>query len=377
MIERNTNELRTLAMAGGDTRLVANEYLVSGATTLSAARFDLDRLRVVGRSVPVLSGVRTEVFGAMQWDVSNTGILVYAPGRDVAEGTMSWVNRNGVATPLPAPFQGHLHGTFQVSPNGQQVAVSRLSGTNSDIWIYDLERQRAERLTVSARAYGAIWSGDGTAVAYTSFGGVEQTVETKRIGAVGDPTVLARDSTARLTAWSDDGRLVVLDGRGGESGGFGVSVLDLQDPPIVEVAPDPAWGGVIAPNNRAVAYTSAESGEYQIYMQPYPPTGQRLLVSRRGGSEEPIWSRDGRRLFYRSGQRIMEAKVSFEPELSTETPIVAYEGDFVNVGGPSYGVSPDGNRFLIIEGGQGTTTSLRVVVGWFNEVRVIVDNERQ
>ncbi len=91
-------------------------------------------------------------------------------------------------------------------------------------------------------------------------------------------------------------------------------------------------------------------------------------MSREGGAEEPIWSRDGTRLFFRSGQRIMVASVANDTTLTVGIPSVAYRGDFVNVGGRSYDVGPDG-RFFIIEAPPGTTTHLRVVLNWGEELR--------
>jgi Tol biopolymer transport system component len=58
------------------------------------------------------------------------------------------------------------------------------------------------------------------------------------------------------------------------------------------------WGTAVSPDGRAVAYISDETGEYQIYIQPFPPTGIRRQLSRTGGAEEPRWTRDGTRLFF-------------------------------------------------------------------------------
>ena len=127
------------------------------------------------------------------------------------------------------------------------------------------------------------------------------------------------------------------------------------------------------PNGRIIAYTTGVSGEYQIFVEPFPPTGLRRLVSNEGGSEEPVWSRDGTRLFYRNDQRIMVARIATEPELEPSTPTVAFQGDFVNVGGRSYDVTADGT-FLIIDGGDGLTATLNVVPNWLEELKERVPN---
>ncbi len=136
------------------------------------------------------------------------------------------------------------------------------------------------------------------------------------------------------------------------------------------------WGTVVSPDGRAVAYTSEHTGEYHIYVQPLPPTGEIQQASLVGGSEEPRWTADGRRLFYRSGRRLMFVEIQTEPGLAVGVPEVFYEGDFVNVGGRSYEISPDGSRALVMDGGVSTTTTLNVVPGWLVEVeRRIAESE--
>jgi hypothetical protein len=150
-----------------------------------------------------------------------------------------------------------------------------------------------------------------------------------------------------------------------------VVVVDLTDSRIHQVEPIPAWGGVLSPDGSSIAYTSGASGEYQIYVEPFPALDRRLQVSREGGSEEPVWSRDGTRLYYRSGRRIMVVPITTRPRLTAGNPSVAYLGDFVNVSMRSYDVSSDG-RLLVIDGGDGTTSKLNVVLGFFEELQAKV-----
>ena len=119
-------------------------------------------------------------------------------------------------------------------------------------------------------------------------------------------------------------------------------------------------------------YTSPVSGEYQNYLQPVPPTGIRYQVSRAGGAEEPRWSRDGSKIYYRSGLRIMVVDVQITPEIVISEPRVFYEGSFVNVGGRSYDISPDGTRALVIAGPKDTARSIRLITNWLDEVERIV-----
>ena len=141
------------------------------------------------------------------------------------------------------------------------------------------------------------------------------------------------------------------------------------------ITADPtSWGLVISPQSDAVVYTSSMTGEYQNYVEPYPPTGQRIQISITGGAEEPRWSDDGERIYYRSGRRIMVVDVERAPTLSVGPPRVVFEGDFVNVGGRSYDVSPDETRFLVIDDPVVTTTTLQVVQGWTAEIERLISD---
>jgi hypothetical protein len=135
------------------------------------------------------------------------------------------------------------------------------------------------------------------------------------------------------------------------------------------------WGTAVSPDGRAIAYTSDETGEYHIYIQSLPLIGGRSQVSRAGGAEEPRWARDGKQLFYRNGQRIIEVPVATRPTLVIGAPRTFFAGDFVNVSGRSYDVAPDGERALVIEGGASGTGTLAVTQGWFTELDRLVRRE--
>ena len=359
-----SGEDRLVRPTGSNGRYVSSGHLVwSQGSTLFAAPFDLDGWAVTGQGLPVLSGVRTEVYGVSQWDVSETGTLVYASGSDVAERSLTWVRGRDRES---LPFQGIPHGTFQLSPDGTRLAVV-VFGPPNDIWIYDLQTETRERLTFEGSHDRPVWSPDGSQLAFTKYENDSVFTYVTAVDAGTEPRRLFPQLQGRPTSWSGGGNLVAF------KGAPGVAVFNLDESKVYEVAPAPAWGGVLSPNGRLIAYTTGVSGEYQIFVEPFPPTGLRRLVSSEGGSEEPVWSRDGTRLFYRNDQRIMVARIATEPELQPSTPTVAFQGDFVNVGGRSYDVATDGT-FLIIDGGDGLTSTLNVMPNWFEELKRLVPN---
>jgi Tol biopolymer transport system component len=132
----------------------------------------------------------------------------------------------------------------------------------------------------------------------------------------------------------------------------------------------------ISPDGRWMAYYSNETGRWEIYVQPMEGTGSRSAGAGRvristGGGEEPIWSRDGRELFYYWGSKIYVVDVTLDPEFRAGVPRVLFDGPFVNLPGWSYDVSPDGKRFLVVENEdlEKASTELIVITNFFDYLR--------
>jgi serine/threonine-protein kinase len=360
------------AVVSGERHLL---YLPSGylvemsGNSLSASRFEAEEGRGTSAVVPVLSGIRGEIYGQGQWDVTPSGTLVYAEGGSLNQGPFAWVDSDGSRTHLDLPVRER--GTFELSPTGDRLAVIEYDPGGSQVWVYDLASGRREQVTLESGANNPLaWSPDGAEILHNRY-------EPLRVGLikpVGSGSEARRafpqvDSIGPVYSWSRGGDLLGVSLLAPP----GVGVASLGSRTVERVNSDEtSWGLVVAPQGDAVAYTSALTGEYQNYIEPYPPTGDRIQVSITGGAEEPRWSDDGRRLYYRSGRRIMVVDVERAPLLSVSSPRVVVEGDFVNVSGRSFDVSPDEARFLVIDDPVVTTTTLRVVQGWTAEVERLI-----
>ncbi|MBI4442775.1 MAG: PD40 domain-containing protein [Acidobacteria bacterium] len=163
----DTGERRVLVVGGTYPSYVPTGYLVYvRAATLMAVPFDLERLVVTGGPVPVADDVWQASRGAAQFAVSSLGSLVYVPsGTGSNDFTMVWVDRKGIAKPLPAPPR--FYGYPVLSPDGRRV-VLQIAGANYDIWLYDLARDALTRLTFESNNEGALWSPDGKRIAFCS-----------------------------------------------------------------------------------------------------------------------------------------------------------------------------------------------------------------
>ncbi|MEX0879184.1 MAG: protein kinase [Thermoanaerobaculia bacterium] len=349
---------------------------VRGGTIL-AAPFDATRLEVTGPAVPLLSGVRTEGTGAAQLALSANGTLVYLPGPspNQAPYRLVRVERSGRAKPFAFAAGGYYGPRF--SPNGKRLAFAK-GAANQDVWVADLERGTVTRLTPEAsEEFDPVWSPDGRRIAYSSERrALEPQILIRAGDGGGDEELLLKRETATCPqAWSADGKVLVFSeiapetrwdigsvevGRGAEARSFLATPYDEAQP---DFSPDGHW----------IAYTSNDSGRFEIYARPFPGPGGRVQISTEGGME-PVWSRDGNELFYRDGDRMMSVPARLGGELRVGQPTVLFEKPglfalpFLEF--RQYDVAPDGKSFVMIQlpDAQAPASVPILVTNWFSEL---------
>jgi hypothetical protein len=150
------------------------------------------------------------------------------------------------------------------------------------------------------------------------------------------------------------------------AGGIGIYERDTDQLASV-ISDEDAWGSELTPDGSGVAFVSPRSGSYQIYYVPLPFDGRIVQVSRDPGSEEPRWSRDGKRLYFRNGRRIMVAEYIETDKGQFSRPSIFYEGDFDNLPGRSYDISVDETKALVLPSADMTTGILAVETNWFEK----------
>jgi dipeptidyl aminopeptidase/acylaminoacyl peptidase len=187
--------------------------------------------------------------------------------------------------------------------------------------------------------------------------------------STGPELLLTREGRQFPTSWSPDGKVLSFTESTpvGEDTGIleGGSASRLHAGPYNEGAP------AFSPDGRWLAYESDETGEREVYVTRYPgPAGsQRVSVD---GGREPVWSRDGRELFYNRGDRLMVVPVeSTDPMLKTGPPKVLFEMPYTGLdrGGMGYDVAPDGQRFVMLQLPDATSSQINVVLNWFEELK--------
>jgi serine/threonine-protein kinase len=367
-----TGERQTLFPGVYPRYASSGHVLYAQGGTLMAAPFDPERLRVVGPSVPVIEGVRVEPGGAGQYSVSATGTLVYVSGSGAAaiQRKLVWVSRNGVEQPLAAPALAY--GYPRISPDGRRIAVE----LDGQIWLYDLSRDTLTRFTFEGSANQSPgWTPDGKRIAFRSNKeGPNNLFWQLADGSGGLERLTSGPSTKNLTSWTGDGELLAFF-ENTPSAMRDISVLRLSDRKVQPFLSTSFNEGAasFSPDGHWLGYVSNESGRPEIYVQPFPGPGGKWQISVEGGTE-PVWNRNGRELFYRSGNKMMAVQVTTKDGLSANKPTMLFEKEYAAsqfpATGIAYDVSPDGDRFLMVkETDSATAAPINVVVNWFDELK--------
>jgi hypothetical protein len=126
--------------------------------------------------------------------------------------------------------------------------------------------------------------------------------------------------------------------------------------------------GIWSPNGKWIAYASDESGRWEVYVEAYPSPGVKTMISTEGG-HQPLWSRDGTELFYRSGDKMMATKIEAESGFEVSKPEELFERRFLSrINYRSYDVTREGKFLMIQEPHEPARLGINVVLNWFEEL---------
>ena len=329
-----------------------------------------------GTPVPVLEGVFTSRRGLPYFSTSQNGSLLYVPG-PVVQTVPMLVDREGNGAPItddPGAFQ---HPRF--SPDGRRLAVDVTWQGRSDIYVYDLERRRRRRLTHEGFNIDPLWTPDGSRIVFRSRRSDSRSQDIYWIPAdgSGEAEILLANADKVPGPWVRDSSLMILTDISLGVRGLDLWILDLgsgEPPePLLSSPHNEGWGA-LSPDGRWFAYVSDELGGDQVWVRPFRAPGPAEQVSADGGIE-PVWSPDGKELFYRRGDQFLAVDIETEPGLRAGTPRELFRGryDLSPTGHQHYDVAPDGQRFAVIDLGRAADpTELRLVMDWQRELERLV-----
>ncbi|HMF92751.1 MAG TPA: protein kinase [Vicinamibacterales bacterium] len=325
-----------------DGQLVAREFDENAGQVRGAPRLIVNGIGTVASPIVIPTA-----------GVSAAGILAYQTGGDFASGVLYWVGRSGER------FGSiELAGSNpRLSPDGRSIAAGERTRGEMDVWLTDIDRGIASRLTRGGAA-GAVWSPDSRRLAFAQSG----RIYVKNADGSADETVLG-DVFGLPTSWSSDGKNLLFQTPSGKI--FLWPLPSVSAPIPVGSRNGRSRDGQLSPDSRHIAYVADETGRDEIYVQPLPPATGRIQVSG-GGGTTPRWSHSGHELFFVSRDLAMMAiDVRFEPTLSASVPKKLFQFGPTS-GAFGYDVGLDDQRFLVERRRvEATDAPITVVLNWW------------
>jgi eukaryotic-like serine/threonine-protein kinase len=350
---------------------------VSGGGVMQAAPLDLKEKKLTGQGVTVATNVAATGQAVVQFAVAENGNVAYIPQEP---SSLVFVDRTGASRLVTAERRNFHHPMF--SPDGRRLSLDFNSVEGRNVWILGLEDGTLSRATFDRDGHDATWTPDGRFLTYivpvARDGGVTLVLLRKRPGSAEPPdTLLASASLSYTGVWLRDGSGLVTtaadlrrDPKLADSvqAGSGSDAAIIRNggkgplEPLVASRFEESYVGV-SPDGRWISFVSDQSGREEVYVRDLAGERDQVLVSVDGGNE-PLWSPDGRELYYRETKQenpyLVAAKIATTPALAVTGrmrmfPIPDIVGTAPHA---NYDVSPDGRTFVMVR----SSPAARVVV---------------
>jgi hypothetical protein len=299
-------------------------------TTLLAVPFNSGQLPISADPAPIIQEVRTRPA------IARDGTLVYIPTRGESDAGLVWVDRDGRPTPVANERLDYTH--LDLAPDGRH-ALLNLSDERIDL----IDLQGGTRKLVAMGAF-PIWSSDGERVTFKGEGGLSWVPVD---GSAPAEVLVQHNGFVVPTSWNaNTDELAYYDHRAFE---IWIRSADGTTRRFLG-SPGRKRSGRFSPDGNWMAYVSDETGDYQVYVTAYPGPGATVAVSTKGGLS-PLWSADGRELFFRLGSKMLSARTISTQPLAFDPPAEIFDGPYTLdlMGHQREDVASDGQKFLMVE----------------------------
>jgi eukaryotic-like serine/threonine-protein kinase len=340
--------------------------------------FDAGKLALTGPPTALYEGLETNAFNSA-FALSNAGTLIYPTASQASAREIVWVSRDGLASSVDSAWK--LEGTvnnLSLSPNGKAIAVELQRNAKSDVWVKQLPSGPFSRITFGdTNFFRPTWTPDGSHVLYLGDrgdGGGKPFI--KRADGVGAAVQPFKAKFGLGQAFeSPDGQWLVMRRVAGETGNgdiLGIRAGDTAQTPLV-ATPARELMPALSPDGKWLAYSSDESGTFEVYVRPFPDVATaRWQVSTAGG-EMPLWAHSGKEIFFRNHNGdLVAAQISTTPSFSVQSQKPLFSLGSFSFSGPvqPYAVAPDDKHFLMLrETAAGESGLLIVNEHWFEELK--------
>ncbi|MGO9123332.1 MAG: protein kinase domain-containing protein [Terriglobales bacterium] len=359
------------SLDGGEPKLVVQQ--ASNATytqgyllylhdrNLMAQHFDPSAMNLSGNSVPVTENV--EYWGPKDlgnFSASVTGTLVYRKAQ-ANEARFAWMKLPGKEIEEFGDTINGISYPFRVSADGNKIAFAKRepNGPETDLWVFDVDRKIMTRQTFNTPGliYSA-FSPDGTKLAVTASTGTKGSMRIKTLATSDEKTITSGvQDIAYVRSWTPDGKYLIVGVQDPKT------LFDVYAQPVDGGKPIPLLtqsynetDGEVSPNGKWMAYGSDESGRYEIYVTDFPGAHSKMQISSEGAFWH-TWSRDGKRLYFASGKKLMAAEIR-----NPETMELGGTALVTTLDAEPVGFGSDGRLLVLKSANNGQTEPLRMVL---------------
>jgi serine/threonine protein kinase len=338
---------------------------------LMARPFDPERLEFKGDAFPIVDQVNFLPAASRGiYDASQNGSLVYLAGAATPGSELKWLDRSGKE--ISALGDLATYDDPAISPDGKKVAVVVTDPRNStwDVWVYEAERGVRTRFTFGPTALNGspVWAPDGGSLLYRSDRAAKANLYAKAFaGSATEELILDNDEPKSPTSWSNDGESVLFTSFATDTKAdvWIVSMTDDADARPLFKTEYMELMAQFSPDGKWIAYTSDESGRFEVYVVPFPGPGRKWQVSSAGGLE-PRWRADGGELYFQTlNNQIMAVALDYD---ESALIVGAEEELFQFPTGRGYDVAADGQTFLVVDEEDRVFSPLTLVVNWTAEL---------
>ncbi len=339
---------------------------------LLAQRFDPDSHKILGEAVPLTDEVGVGEADRAEFGLSHEGTLAYQTNSSVTMSKLTWIDRTGEE--VKQIGEPGTYDDIALSPDETRLAYSAFDGDQTDIWVYDLNRDVKTRITFSeSRDITPLWTKDGNYVYYSNNESGTYRVFKKAANGLGEASLVFGDDTLHtaVTSQSPDGRWLYGPR---VRGNWDLVKFDSEDTAFVEVivgTPYTDRAAAVSPDGNYLAYRSTESGQSEVYVLDLREGGGRWQISS-GGGRVPRWNVKGDELYYFTPNwDFVSVPVTLSPSFTVGKPVRLFNKQIVTegVGGNRYTETSDPDKFImnlpLTSTGGGEFT---VVVNWTKEL---------
>ena len=361
---------REIVRTPAQAEYAAGRLLFTRGSTLMAQPFDPERLELSGDATPLVDGISRITGAALTvFSASDTGLLLFQSGELNSAVPLEWRDRAGnLLSTIGEPAQ---FGPIALSPDGRHLAsVAYDPAGLSDLWMTEVETGLRSRFTFENMSnFAMYWSPIEESLFFSGQRDNDFTINSKAIGGVGETEVLlSREEDIILCSVSPDGKQALFwhNSAGTSRDLWSWSIGGDEDPiPYRNTEADERCGK-FSPDGRWIAYSSNDSGRYEIYVSPYPGPGRRWQISE-GSGLFPAWRADGSEIVYtqQDGQLIaVGLRVGSESlQVGTTQPLFRIHPPRPD--GTTFALAPDGERLVLWTSQQNQSDSvLNIVLNW-------------